>query len=62
MPLPQWSLRVEYLHADFGNSADANDFFGVGIGGNSVTERNVNIVRGGLTYYLGADKGIVSGR
>jgi outer membrane immunogenic protein len=60
MPLPQWSFRAEYLHADFGNAVDATDGFGTGVGGNSARERNVNIVRFGLTYYLGSDRGIVS--
>ena len=58
MVLPQWTLRAEYLHADFPGSLIANDigFFGT----TSITERNVNIFRVGVSYYLGRDQGIVS--
>jgi hypothetical protein len=55
MPFPQWSLRGEYLHAGFNNHMDALDF------GVTITQHEVNIVRGGITYYLGADR-MITGR
>jgi opacity protein-like surface antigen len=64
MPLPQWTLRGEFLHADMSSNLEANDlnggfFFGNGV--TTVSEHNINIVRFGITYYLGADRGIASG-
>jgi outer membrane immunogenic protein len=57
MPLPQWSFRAEFLHADFGKGVEANDLFGfTGIPPVTVKERNLNMVRAGLTFYFGADK------
>jgi outer membrane immunogenic protein len=59
MPLPQWSFRAEFLHADFGNGVDANDLFGAftpGFPPVTVKERNLNMVRAGLTFYFGADR------
>ena len=57
MPLPQWSFRAEFLHADFGNSVEANDLFGfTGLPVVTVKERNLNMVRAGLTFYFGADR------
>jgi outer membrane immunogenic protein len=45
---PGWSAKVEYLYADFGRSA---------VGYNaplavSVSERNVNVIRGGINYHF----------
>jgi outer membrane immunogenic protein len=54
MVLPQWTIRGEYLHADLSGHMDATDL------SFTVTEHNINIVRVGLTYYLGADKGILA--
>jgi outer membrane immunogenic protein len=65
MPLPQWTIRGEFLHADMTNNFEGNDLNGGFILGGgapvTVTEHNINIVRFGITYYFGADKGIVSG-
>ena len=57
MAVSRLSLRVEYLHAGFTNAVEAADL----VGGFAtpvvkVREPNVDIVRGGLTWYLGADK------
>ena len=65
MPLPQWTIRGEFLHADMSNSVEANDLPGGFVFGGgastSISEHNINIFRVGISYYLGADKGIVSG-
>jgi outer membrane immunogenic protein len=58
MPLPQWAIRGEFLHGDMSSKFEANDLNGGAFV--TVTERNINIVRFGITYYLGADRGIVS--
>ena len=58
MAVSRLSLRVEYLHAGFTNAVEAADLVG-GFAGTAVVkvrEPNVDIVRGGLTWYLGADK------
>jgi outer membrane immunogenic protein len=58
MPIPQWSLRAEFLHAAFQNSVETNDLFGAFPGFPVVTvkERDIDIFRVGVTYYLGKDK------
>ena len=55
---PGWSAKVEYLYADFGNSA-------IGYGGPlgiNVSERNVNIIRGGINYHFNWGGGPVVAR
>jgi len=46
---PSWTAKIEYLYADFGTSSVANY---TPVGGTLVgaTERNVNILRGGINY------------
>jgi outer membrane immunogenic protein len=64
MPIPQWVIRGEFLHGDMSSTFQANDIagaFGAGTGLANVSEHNINIARIGITYYLGADKGITSG-
>jgi hypothetical protein len=61
MPLPQWVIRGEFLHADMTSKFLANDLFATLVEPVTVTEHNINIFRVGISYYLGADKGIVSG-
>jgi outer membrane immunogenic protein len=46
---PNWSAKVEYLYADFGTGA-AVSYNAPGVVG--VTERNVNMVRGGINYHF----------
>jgi outer membrane immunogenic protein len=62
MILPQWTIRAEFLHAELFGHMDATDINGAFNFGPpvTITERNINIGRIGLTYYLGADRGIVS--
>jgi outer membrane immunogenic protein len=45
---PRWSAKVEYLYADFGGSAVSYTAPGVV----NVSEKNVNIVRGGINYHF----------
>jgi outer membrane immunogenic protein len=46
---PNWSAKVEYLYADFGTGS-ATSYNAPGFVG--VTERNVNMVRGGINYHF----------
>jgi outer membrane immunogenic protein len=48
---PNWSAKIEYLYADFGN-ATAVGYTPVGGRAVSATERNVNIVRAGINYHF----------
>ncbi len=48
---PGWSAKVEYLYADFGNGSSVNYTTPAGINVGA-TERNVNIVRGGINYHF----------
>jgi outer membrane immunogenic protein len=48
---PNWSAKIEYLYADFGN-ATAVGYTPVGGFAVSATERNVNIVRAGINYHF----------
>jgi len=46
---PGWSLKAEYLYADFGNSAIGYNGAPLTV---NVSERNVNIIRGGINYHF----------
>jgi outer membrane immunogenic protein len=48
---PNWSAKLEYLYADFGTGAATNytPVGGVNVG---ASERNVNVVRGGINYHF----------
>ena len=59
MAVSRLSLRVEYLHAGFVNAVEAAELSGgflPAIPVVSIKEPSVDIVRAGLTWYLGADK------
>jgi opacity protein-like surface antigen len=64
MPIPQWVIKGEFLHGDMSSTFQPNDIAGAfapGSGLANISEHNINIFRFGITYYLGADKGITSG-
>lgn len=44
---PNWSAKVEYLYADFGNNSSVS-YTAPGVV--NVTERDVNVIRGGINY------------
>ena len=48
---PNWSAKIEYLYADFGTGAATSytPTGGVSVG---ASERNVNMVRGGVNYHF----------
>jgi outer membrane immunogenic protein len=46
---PGWSAKIEYLYADFGGSAASYNGLPLNV---TVSERNVNIVRGGINYHF----------
>lgn len=48
---PNWSAKVEYLYADFGNGA-ATSYTPIGGALVGASERNVNVVRGGINYHF----------
>jgi outer membrane immunogenic protein len=59
MPVPQWTIRAEYLHAALVNKMEATDLLGYlpgETGTVTITQHDINMVRVGLTYYLGKDK------
>jgi opacity protein-like surface antigen len=62
MAVSHFSLRLEYLHTGFTNSVEASDIPGgfPGVPVINLKQRDIDIVRGGLTYYLGSDKGITA--
>ncbi len=49
---PGWSAKVEYLYADFGSSTTGYTPVGSGVPF-TASERNVNIIRGGINYHFG---------
>ena len=46
---PGWSAKAEYLYADFGSSAASYNGLPLNV---NVSERNVNIIRGGINYHF----------
>ena len=46
---PGWSAKAEYLFADFGSSAISYNGAPLNV---NVSERNVNIIRGGINYHF----------
>lgn len=44
-----WSAKVEYLYADFGNTAGSYNGAPLTV---NVNERNVNVIRGGINYHF----------
>jgi outer membrane immunogenic protein len=48
---PNWSAKIEYLYADFGTGA-ATSYTPVGGVNVGASERNVNVVRGGINYHF----------
>jgi len=56
---PSWSLKAEYLYADFGNSAISYNGAPLTV---NVSERNVNIIRGGINYHFNWGGGPVMAR
>jgi outer membrane immunogenic protein len=48
---PNWSAKLEYLYADFGTGA-ATSYTPVGGALVGASERNVNVVRGGINYHF----------
>ncbi|MBV8837066.1 MAG: porin family protein [Alphaproteobacteria bacterium] len=56
---PSWSMKAEYLYADFGNSAISYNGAPLTV---NVSERNVNIIRGGINYHFNWGGGPVMAR
>jgi outer membrane immunogenic protein len=49
---PNWSAKVEYLFADFGNSGGGSYTVPPAVGV-TASERNVNVIRAGINYHFG---------
>jgi outer membrane immunogenic protein len=63
MPLPQWTVRAEFLHAAISGKMEAVDLTGYlpgETGTVTITQHEINMVRVGLSYYLGSDKYITA--